>query len=257
MRTGCPILVTLSLAGLVLLVGCSSKTTPPPVTEVVDDRQVIEHRVMPGETLSRIADNYYGDPSRAEAIARDNGITSPDRITEGSVLALRFGPDEWENALQRASALDAYNEGVDLMGQDRLAEAERQFQLALATAPDLAAAHYNLALVQLRRGKSDLAVDQLTTLVQERPTDTDFRFALGNALFQQAEFAEASRQFTLILEQNPNHSRAAFGLARSLQADDQVQAAMSAWLDYLELDSTSSWADAARRNYGKLRDGTQ
>lgn len=248
----------LFLVGLVLVAGCAPRSTAPPaVTETPDDSRVIEHKVLPGETLGRIAENYYGDPLRAQSIAQDNGISAPDRITAGSVLALRFGPDEWEKALQRASALDAYNQGVDLMGQDRLADAERQFQLAVATAPDLVAARYNLALVQLRRGKSDLAVEQLTVLVEERPEDHDFRFALGNALFQQARFQEAIAQFTLLLEQDPGHTRAAFGLARSLQADGQDQAAMTAWRDYLELDSSSSWAETARRNYKKLRDGTQ
>ena len=48
-----------------------------------------------------------------------------------------------------------YNKGVDLMAQERLAEAEKQFRLALETAPDLVAAQYNLALVLLKRGKTD------------------------------------------------------------------------------------------------------
>lgn len=247
----------LLLTGVVLLSSCSPKTVaPPPASEPEPASRVIEHQVLPGESLSRIADNYYGDPLRAADIARDNGITDVDRITEGSVLALRFGPREWESARKRAAALDAYNRGVDLLGQDRLAEAEKQFQLALFTAPDLLAASYNLALVQMRRGKNDSALDILTRLTETRPTDTDFRFARGSALFQLARFDEAAEEFGLALKQDPAHTRAAFGLARAYQAADRVREALAAWERYLELDSTSSWADTARNNRRKLKDGT-
>ena len=260
MRTNFPFPTPFVLAALILvlvLAGCGPKAVPPPVTEVTDNPRVIEHRILPGETLERIADNYYGDPGRSAGIARDNGITPSGEIAEGSVLALRFNPDEWESARQRAAALDSYNRGVDLLAQERLAEAERQFQLALETAGDLLAARYNLALVQLRRGKSEPALEQLVLLTELRPADADFRFARGNALFQLTRFDEAAAQFAMVLERDPKHTRAAFGFARSLDAAGRLEEAKKAWKQYLELDSTSSWADAARRNYRKLQDGSR
>ena len=69
-------------------------------------------------------------------------------------------------------------------------------------------------------------------------------------------FAEAATQFEAVLKNDADHKRAAFGLARSLQEDGQKEKAMGAWKRYLELDSTSSWADVAQRNYRKLRDGS-
>lgn len=247
----------LLLGGAVLLSSCAPRqAAPPPTSEPEPGSRVIEHQVLAGESLARIADNYYGDPGRAADIARDNGLSDADGVAEGSVLALRFGPLEWEGARKRAAALDAYNHGVDLLGQERLAEAEKQFQLALKTAPDLLGASYNLALVQMRRGKSDSALDLLTGLTEARPADTDFRFARGSALFQLTRFDEAADEFNRVLKLDPAHTRAAFGLARAYQAADRKKEALAAWERYLELDSTSSWADTARRNHRKLKDGT-
>lgn len=246
------------LGGLVLLAGCAGRA-PAPSGVGADGAaaRVIEHRVLSGETLERIADNYYGDPLLAARIAAENGLTAPAEVAEGSVLALRFAPDQWEEARRRAAALEAYNRGVDLLAQDRLAEAEKQFQLALDTAPDLAAARYNLALVLMRRGRNDRALELLETLVAQRPRDRDFLFARGNALFQLTRFDEAAAQFQLLLGSDAAHLRAGFGLARSLQAAGRDREAMAAWRRYLEKDGSSSWADAARRNLEELQDAAE
>jgi tetratricopeptide (TPR) repeat protein len=148
----------------------------------------------------------------------------------------------------------SYNKGVDLLGNERLAEAEKQFGLALETAPDLVAAKYNLALVLLKRGKTEESLVYLEELTTLRPTDTDFLFARGNALFQSTRFDEAAVQFEAALAVDPGLKRAAFGLARSLQEGEHKTEAIAAWNRYLELDSTTSWAAAARRNLKLLQD---
>jgi tetratricopeptide (TPR) repeat protein len=245
------ILVTLGLGG------CGPKKTGPGIATLPDvGQQQIEHVVAPGETLDQIADNYYGTPERAGDIARANGLSEGFSVAPGSVLILSFGADQWEEARRRAAALTPYNRGVDLMQQERLAEAGRQFELALATAPGLASARYNLALVQLQRGKNDEALALLTPLTESRPDDPDFGFARGNVLFQLTRFEEASAQFGQVLANHPDHSRAAFGLARSLEAEEKTSAAIAAWQAYLKLDSTSSWAETARRSLRKLTDGS-
>ena len=127
-------------------------------TDAARQGHSLEHTVAEGETLRRIADNYFGDPDLADLIATRNGITDPDRIVPGSVLILDFDESQWQGASRRSVALEAYNKGVDLMAQDRLAESEKQFRLALKTAPDLQSASYNLALVLSRRGKNSEAL---------------------------------------------------------------------------------------------------
>jgi tetratricopeptide (TPR) repeat protein len=251
----------MSLLGVLLLLavlmgGCATKVAPPVEGEVAvpPGSHFLDHTVAEGETLTQVADNYYGDPGIAGRIANDNGITDPVRIIPGSLLRLRFNDDEWELARKRSAALVPYNKGVDLLAKERLAEAEKQFRLALDTSPDLVAARYNLALVLLKRGKTEQALVLLEELTRQRPTDTDFLFARGNALFQSTRFDEAAVQFQAALAVDPQLKRAAFGLGRSLQEGQHSDRAIAAWKRYLEIDSTSSWAAAARRNLKMLQD---
>ncbi len=249
--------IPVALVFLALGVGCAKQVARQGAdTDAPGQGHSLEHTVAEGETLRRIADNYFGDPDLADLIATRNGITDPDRIVPGSVLILDFDESQWQGASRRSVALDAYNKGVDLMAQDRLAEAEKQFRLALQTAPDLQSASYNLALVLSRRGKNSEALVILEKLTDARPEVTDFNFARGHCLFQLTRFAEAATQFETVLKIDAGHKRAAFGLARSLQEDGQKDKAREAWKRYLELDSTSSWADVAQRNLRKLRDGS-
>jgi tetratricopeptide (TPR) repeat protein len=256
----------LLVAGWLLLLAAGCAKRPLPVDEVpsVDPgtapsisagSTVIAHTVKPGETLKRIADNYYGEPGRAVAIARHNGLAGDRDPVPGSVLHLPFAPGEWAGAQRRASALDPYNRGVQALALDRLGEAERLFRLALATVPDLLDARYNLALVLLRRGQADEAATLLQALTEARPDETEYRCARGNALFQAARFTEAAWQFAQVLSQQADHRRAAFGYARALQEEGRPTEAATAWRRYLALDTDSSWADAAREHLRKLADG--
>ncbi len=249
-------IILLLMAALLLGTGCTKQVKQGANTDAAGQGHTLKHTVLEGETLRRIADNYYGDPDLAGDIATMNGITDPNRIVPGSVLALEFNEGQWQNARQRSTALEAYNKGVDLMAQDRLAEAEKQFRLALGTQPDLESASYNLALVLAQRGKNSEALVFLDELVADYPENTDFHFARGHSLFLVARFDEAAAEFAEVLAIDGQHKRAVFGLARSYQEDGRKQKAIKAWQQYLDMDSTSSWADVARRNLKNLRDGS-
>ncbi len=243
------------VAALFLAAGCAKRVsrTESWRTELVAGPHVVEHQVAPGESLALIADNYYGDPARAEDIARANGVSDPDRLATGSVLILDFSADEWQSTRQRAAAMRSYNRGVEFQQQEQLVEAERQFRQAIETAPEFVNARYNLALVLLKRGQHDQAHDILAELTQQRPDDPDFRFALGNVRFLQARFAEAATDFQRLLAAHPDHRRGAFSLARSLQEAGRTTEAIAAWEAFLRLDDTSSWAVQARRHLQELR----
>ncbi len=248
--------VVLALAGLVLTAGCAKKVGGPTVqVETKVTGNLIEHTVQPGEDLAVIADDYYGDPGYASAIASANGLEPGAVPVPGSVLKLRFDPDQWDQARRRAQALVPYNEGVDLLADDRLGEAQSRFRQALDIAPGLHAARYNLALVLLKRGRAEEALEHLDILVQARPEADDFAFARGNALFQTSRFAEAAAQFKALLDRDPANKRAAFGYARSLQETGDKAGATDAWRAYLKLDPDSGWAAAARRNLETLQHG--
>jgi Flp pilus assembly protein TadD len=249
-RTG----ACLGLVAALLLTGCAKRMAPPPeaarAPETTGPRMLV-HEVAPGETLALIADNYYGDPDAAARIARDNGIEDPARLATGSTLLLRFDRGSWAEARRRSAALEPYNRGVEAFERDDLETAENQFRLALRTAPALVSARYNLALVLGQRGRHEEAQSILADLHALRPGDPHIGFALGHTLFQQGDFVRAAKVFSSVLLAHPDHRRAAFGLARSLQESGDTAGAVAAWRRYLELDATSSWADQARRH---LRD---
>ena len=249
-------IISAGLLGLMLMAGCAKKVTTPVGDEPPKPAgtQFIDHTVADGESLAQVADNYYGDPALADRIARDNKLSDPDRVIPGSLLRLWFNENEWASARKRSAALVPYNKGVDLLDNERLAEAEKQFRLALDTAPGLVAAKYNLALVLLKRGKTEQALVHLEELTALRPGDTDFLFATGNALFQSTRFDDAAVHFQAALDVDPDLKRAAFGLARSLQEGQHPERAIAAWQHYLELDGTSSWATSARRHLKMLQD---
>lgn len=241
------------LLGCGLLLSCGSPPevateapAPPPPFEVV------EHRVHTGETLDRIADLYYGDPAAAAVIAARNGVGVDAELVAGSVVELPLQRDQVTMVRRRQAALDPYNRGVAALEQGDLETAERQFQLALRTAEGLHAARYNLALVQMRRGRHEDAATLLTALVAERPEDADYGFALGNSLFHQTSYDAAAAAFAAVLIHHRDHRRSAFGHARALQEAGRSAEARQAWDTYLQLDSTSPWADEARRLRAEL-----
>ena len=256
-RGAAPLRMMVVIAALALVAGCSKKVVDGgSATDATDAERVIEHRVTAGETLDLIADNYYGDPGRAGEVARQNGLSDPTVVTPGSVLRLQFTADEWTAARQRAAALAPYNRGVEMMARERLAEAEEQFRLAMATAPDLVSARYNLALVLVQRGRHEEALAILDDLARLRPETLDIRFAYGHALFAASRFPAAAQQFRAALALDPTHRRAAFGLGRALEEADEPAAAIAAWERSLELDPESSWAEQARQRLQKLRDAS-
>ncbi|MBD3221271.1 tetratricopeptide repeat protein [bacterium] len=218
---------------------------PPPV-------EVLQHPVQAGETLARIADLYYGDPGRAGELAAVNGVGVNARLAPGSVLRIPLERDEVAEVRRRQAALAPYNRGVAAMEQGDFEAAERQFRLALRTAPGMERASYNLALVLIKRGRHEGAAEMLAPLVATRPDEADYGFALGNALFHQTRYDEAAVAFADVLARHPDHRRSAFGHARALQEAGRREEALAAWDAYLTLDPDSPWAAEARRLRSRL-----
>lgn len=252
------LMMVLALGAALATAGCEGKRVGVRTESSRPSRQAdrtLEHEVQPGQTLAGIADAYYGDPDQAGRIAADNGIAAPERLAPGSRLVLSFSEREWEGAGRRAAAMVPYNEGVRLMEEGKLEEAERAFGEALAEAPDFSSARYNLALLASRRGRLAEARRSLEELVQERPREPDFLFALGHVHFQEGDFPAAVAAFDRLLAVSPRHLRGAFGRARALQEAGRLPEARAAWEAYLKLDGTSGWADAARQNLQQLGRG--
>ncbi len=245
-----------ALVACCLPAGCAKRIGPDgAILDRPEGPHTITHVVGEGETLEQIADNYFGDPTRAADLATDNGLSDPAKLATGSSVLLNFSDREWDLARRRAAAMKPYNRGVGYLNDERLAQAEEEFTAALQLAPEFVGARYNLALVHLERGRHEEARKLLAPLVVERSDAEDILFAHGYVLFLQTRFADAIDSFDRLLALNPAHRRGAFSRARSLQEAGHDQAAIAAWENYLLLDATSSWADLARRNLKQIRGG--
>jgi len=242
------------LAGLA---GCARRPELRPVrldTLRTHESYVLDHTVAAGETLRTVAELYYGDPDRAPEIAAANGLVDPDRLAVGRTLRLVFSEDEWAGAERRYRAREPYNRGVTALASGRLEDAGRAFDLALEIDPAFDDARYNLALVQLRRGRNEAAEALLADLRARRAEDRDVLLALGNSLFYQTRFAEAIAVFRDLTALEPGHRQGVYGLARALTEAGMVESAITAWEDYLRLDDDSAWATRAREQLKRLRE---
>lgn len=239
------------LAALVAVAGCARRPALRPVrldTLRAHESYSLVHTVAPGETLRTVADLYYGDPDRAREIAVANGLADPDDLSVGETLRLVFSEDEWAGAERRYRARQPYNRGVEDLASGRLEDAGRAFELALEIDPAFDDARYNLALVQLRRGRNEAAEALLVDLRSRRTDDLDVLLALGNSLFYQTRFAEAIAVFRDLMSLEADHRQGAYGLARALTEAGMVESAVTAWETYLRLDDDSAWATRARNS---------
>ena len=245
----------LALAVVTMMTGCGKRTMLESArldTLRTQDEYTLTHTVASGETLRSVADMYYGDPDRAGAIAAGNGLVDPDRLNVGDDLILVFSEDEWTGAERRYRAQVPYNHGVDAFASGRLDVAGQAFREAARIDPSFDDASYNLALVELRRGRNEAAEALLSELRTRHPEDVDILVALGNSLFFQTRFGEAVAVFRDLLTVAPDHRQGTYGLARALTESGMVGSAITAWEAYLRLDSESSWAVRAREQLRAL-----
>lgn len=225
------------LAVALALPACSQKsrtpqgsTTPPPGRPRVETPREtarrepgVAHVVQPGETWSGLAEDYYGDATRARGLQRAN----PDNAAApapGDTLFIPFTEREREAYAERAQARTPYNEGLALARRGEYPDAILKFEEAIARDPKLARAHYNLGLVYQRAGEARRAASCLQKACDLAPS-ADYRYALGLAQREIGEMGKAERSFRAALELDPDHLPSLYALARSLDERESGEAA--------------------------------
>jgi hypothetical protein len=112
-----------------------------------------------------------------------------------------------------------FQEGVALVGMDRLAEAAQAFSRSIASLPT-AKAHNDLAYVQERMGMAAAALANYQQAVALDPGSVEGHYNLGLILLRQWDAAGAAREFAATLTLDPGHLKARANLerARRMQA---------------------------------------
>jgi tetratricopeptide (TPR) repeat protein/predicted Ser/Thr protein kinase len=139
--------------------------------------------------------------------------TKAYHLRRARLLTSSGHPNEAKEEVARAerappeSALDHYLLGDELYRQGLLEAAQAQFQLALRNQPDHFWAHYFLALTDLRLRRPDLARDNLTACLSQRPQIVWIYLMRGFACGQMGEYPAAEADFAealRLLDAQPN-----------------------------------------------------
>jgi serine/threonine protein kinase/tetratricopeptide (TPR) repeat protein len=184
------------------------------------------------QAISHFQQALLSDPEYAPAYA---GIAQAYLTLGGSLDAMpvdegfRLARNAVEQALQLDEQLaDAHTVfGVISFEYDwDWARAEREFVRALAANPSHQYARERYAMFLVSRGHTDAALSQMEQARQVDPLSPDVGAAIGTLLRYARRYEEAAAQYRNVLAAHPKNLRAELGLARTLNAMRQHDAAL-------------------------------
>ena len=208
--------------------------------------EIVSHVVSSGETLSSIADDYYGTPRAAGYLSDVNGV-EPDFTPEpGVVVEVPVGEVDIERYRRRTEAKILYNRGTMLADAGDYAKAQGEFAAALKADPHFVDAGYNLAVVLLATGEPERAVAILEQVIASAPDEALFEFALGKAHFDAGSVFVALDHFERAVELDPGFEDARFARAIALLEAGERNEAVFALDQYLREFPDGTWSESAR-----------
>jgi tetratricopeptide (TPR) repeat protein len=127
------------------------------------------------------------------------------------------------------------------------------YNKALEANPGAPGALVNLGTILFRQRKYRQARENYSRAILADPTYPLAHFNLGNLADEQGDFEEARTHYLDAVRLNPRYADAYFNLALLSERMGEVLQAIGYWSKYLKLDTTSSWARAARKQLDKLK----
>jgi tetratricopeptide (TPR) repeat protein len=127
------------------------------------------------------------------------------------------------------------------------------YQKALEANPAAPGALVNLGTILFRQRKYRQAREHYSRAILSDPTYPLAHFNLGNLADEQGDFEEARTHYLEAIRLNPRYADAYFNLALLAERTGDILQAIGYWGKYLKLDTTSSWARAARKQLDKLK----
>jgi tetratricopeptide (TPR) repeat protein len=131
----------------------------------------------------------------------------------------------------------ALRRGIELAQQNRLAEAEREFDSVPPANPAYWQAQYFSAVAKAQIGKSAAALTILTRVVAQFPNHSDAQFLLGMLLEDAREIAQAESCFRKVTTVSPQNARGWLALGRVLQQQAKGEEALAALVQAEKLSS--------------------
>jgi tetratricopeptide (TPR) repeat protein len=132
-------------------------------------------------------------------------------------------------------------------------EAVAAYRKAIELNPHASGALVNMGTIAFRMHKLKDAEDYYTRAMEADPEYPLAHFNLGNLHDEQGHVEEARRYYLNAIRLNPRYADAYFNLALLCERNNEILRAIGHWQAYLKLDSTSSWAGAARKQLDRLK----
>jgi tetratricopeptide (TPR) repeat protein len=132
-------------------------------------------------------------------------------------------------------------------------EAVAAYRKAIEANPAAPGALVNLGTILFRMRKLREAEDYYMRAVVADPAYPLAHFNLGNLYDEQGKTEDARKYYLSAIRLNPRYADAFFNLALLCERNNEILQAIGYWQTYLKLDSTSSWARAARKQLDRLK----
>jgi superkiller protein 3 len=146
---------------------------------------------------------------------------------------------------QKETASGYFYQGITLVEQTQLKEAESSFRKALELDPNYAEARVNLGLVYHQEGKPDQAINELNQAIRINPNLVEAHFNLGVLQQAKGQLDLAIASYTTATRLDPNNAAAFYNLGVALRSKGR------------ETEATIAYKEAIRLNpdYGGARVG--
>jgi len=197
---------------------------------------------------AREAGGYLGrvDPETLTAEARA-ALTATPRGTLSAITPVKEGfaifqvlTLEEEQALEARArnfpeARSLLEQGTKLARDGDLEGAAAALARAVELDPELADAHFNLAVVERRRGRPDAAIAELKRVIELVPDDADAYVRLGLLYYDRKAYGEAIQAYARAATYDKESLEAWAGLAESYEVSGNATAAVPAYQQAIAL----------------------
>jgi len=191
----------------------------------------------------------YFTRSRPDELAELRGIYQQERPTETRISEFGYAP------------LPQLRGAPEAREQNRLRRIENSLIEATEKSPN-ARTHHSLGVFYLTQQKYTDAIKEFESALKFADKSAQIHNDLGAAYFELAKtsakekklegLARALEEFTTATELDGNLLEALFNRSLALQELGLPRQAKESWTLYLQKDSSSPWADEARRNLARL-----
>jgi tetratricopeptide (TPR) repeat protein len=221
-----------------------------------------------GETIVALKDDIAFEPATRQIVMAFNLPSLADRIGEVTPLTPRGNQaatarekpsspvelssvpttidDDKTEAHSGTTAYRCFLEACAAEDAGNSLTAEHLFRQALEIEPALASAHTNLGNLLYRQGDRAAARASYERALELEPTQPEARYNLGNILEDFGDTELAIAELRRVCALCPDFADAHYNLGLLLVRVGGVAQAQTHLRRYLELDSSSEWAERAR-----------